>query len=340
MKQNNIKDKFKIPSEIENAIFNDLNGIFRRVPSSAHQNLNSDYEQQKINLGTYFPRSFSEAYTLFKDMFFIYNKNLENKKEIYILDIGSGTGGNLLGLLWFIKDAFKDFSKMKITVVSIDGNDQALDIQASLFEKFFPDNIDLVLVNNLISRENLKSDLVDILDGFKFDIIMTFKFVNELYRDSAMYYSNKGMYTKLLETLDCLLDAHGIFILADVTDKTKFDIYIPKLMNQETADYLSNNISKLVPILPLSCAFWHNHCENGNCYTQKENFFILKGKNYSSKLSYKVFVNQKLQSNILKQIEKHECYRISKDNICLRGKHNRTENLESIINCKDAYLFN
>ena len=73
--------------------------------------MDNNEQQSQRYLGTYFPRSFVESYNIFYRLFNqeeIY-KNFIGKKKINILNIGSGSGGDLFGLI----EAMKDFFHLK-----------------------------------------------------------------------------------------------------------------------------------------------------------------------------------------------------------------------------------
>lgn len=193
MLSNSSSQVFHFPIEIENAIFDDLGGFYKPNFEKVQQNLNSNEDDLRAYLGTYFPRSFAEAYKIFEDLF--HNKDIKNnfkkKNELFILDIGSGTGGNILGLLWIMKSSFKNFRHKKIYILSIDGNDKALKIQKRLIKKFFPTNIIIDSKKITISRDNIAKKLKNVLIKNKFDIIMSFKFVNEFYREEFLFNWNE-----------------------------------------------------------------------------------------------------------------------------------------------------
>jgi len=110
------------PSKLDDFIIEELGGYDKHDFDKAAENINADVDRQKRNVGTYFPRSFIEVYAIFLDL--MHNEYLKTlfktKEEIFILDVGSGTGGNILGLLWFMNEFFDEFSNRKITVVSVD----------------------------------------------------------------------------------------------------------------------------------------------------------------------------------------------------------------------------
>ena len=131
------------PSELSDFIYGELGAKYDPDYDRAKKSLDSDEVQNMIYLGTYFPRSFLEINKIFTDL--IQNshicKLLKRKKEYYILDIGSGTGGSLLGMLWFLKEFNQNNEDISIHILSIDGNRNALEIQKRLLDKFCSKNI-------------------------------------------------------------------------------------------------------------------------------------------------------------------------------------------------------
>lgn len=341
----------QFPEKLGNFIFCDLNAIFEPEFHYAKQNLNVDEKQIRKYLGTYFPRSFTEINTIFTDLIQNYHikEMFENKEEIHILDIGSGTGANLLGLLWGMKNFYDDFRHKDIFIVSIDGNIEALKIQEILLNKYFPDNINLHLTNSEMYRDNFKDIIEHTLDEYQhkemFDIITAFKFVNELYTND--YYNNVGMYRTITETISDYLIKDGLYILSDVTYMIENIAFLPKIMNSEISNYLRSDAAKLKPIIPLSCAFWHNRCRNPeNCFIQrkirlefneslKSKYQLRGGLN---NLAYKVFAHTSTAEEILENIEEQQCYRIAEGKICEKGTY--LFNQDSANKYKDAFSFN
>jgi hypothetical protein len=347
----------QFPEKLGNFIFYDLNAIYEPDFHCAKQNLNADEKQIRKYLGTYFLRSFTEINTIFTDLIKnCYIKEMfEDKEEIHILDIGGGTGANLLGLLWGMKDFYgDDFRHKDICIVSIDGNIEALKIQEILLNKCFPDNINLHPKNLEMCRDNFKDIIEHTLDEYQhkemFDIITAFKFVNELYTND--YYNNKGMYRTITETISDYLIKDGLYILSDVTYPIKNIGFLPNIMNSEISNYLRSDAAKLKPIIPLSCAFWHNRCRNPeNCFIQRKirlefnknlkSKYRLKGGLYNQRphrLTYKVFAHAITAEEILENVEEQQCYRIAEGRICEKG--NYLSNSNSANKYKDAFSFN
>ena len=425
------------PSELEEFIFSDLKGNYNPEFEKVKQTLYDNEYDLKRYLGTYFPGSFSESYAIFSNLFC--NKHIRNnfeiKRDFYILDIGGGTGGNLLGLLWFMKKYLIDFDNKRIHIVSIDGNDYALDKQRKLIERFFPKNTDLFQKSIILSqnsfKETLKNIIYDCKITNKFDIIMSFRFINEFYRESFLfswneiqgkdnervieylkdtiginwvneatfenddmiitisndrntlsfeiidyetavliidgkktddlilkkenntkniyidkYYKNKGMYKIITESVSEYLEEKGMFILSDVTDiiNDNHNLFLSKIMNRETVEYLNSKDSKLKVIVPLSCAFWHKFCRTKNCFTKSESYLRLKnrtdlGENRPDLIEirccYKIFSNKELACQVLEHIDKQDYYNIGENRTCKKGNHRYRD--KNAINYRDAF---
>ena len=62
-------------------------------------NIDDDKAKTLNYLGTYFPRSYAESYCIFSEYFKSNNSDFADKEELSIFDFGSGTGGEIIGLL-------------------------------------------------------------------------------------------------------------------------------------------------------------------------------------------------------------------------------------------------
>lgn len=115
----------KINKRLENYIFKDLEAEYCLDPLGVSSNIDNDEEKNKKYLGTYFPRSFVEAYRIYDNIFLneLILNEFNKKYELNILDIGSGTGGNLIGLLNVL---VKKLNNKHFKIHSFDGNKIAL----------------------------------------------------------------------------------------------------------------------------------------------------------------------------------------------------------------------
>ena len=118
------KSNTRLPRWLDDLIFKELGASWNPSPDDAEHNLYSREPMVKEYLGTYFPRSYGEAFCIADNLFQneVFRSALRN--EISILDIGCGTGGEILGLLCVIDKYLP--SDVTISVYACDGNSTAL----------------------------------------------------------------------------------------------------------------------------------------------------------------------------------------------------------------------
>ena len=230
-------------------------------------------KQLKEYLGTYFPRSFIEITFILNWLASkpAYHNVLKNKQQFYILDVGSGTGGNLIGLLFFLEKYYKNIQE--IYVISTDGNQAALKIQQEIVGNLFSHKTALELKHiSFENRTDFGNKMNSLIPQFfnSYDVIMTCKVINEFYRKD--YQINQGMYRTVLHMTKDLISFDVIILFSDITDSFNYNYgtyHFNMLMNKEFADFYRNNGNKIKPIFPSGCYFWINKCqEASNCFTQ------------------------------------------------------------------------
>ncbi|MGL5756793.1 MAG: hypothetical protein ACRCYC_15795 [Paraclostridium sp.] len=275
-------------------------------------NIDNDFEQNLKYLGTYFPRSFKEAYVIYSNIFS--NSNIYNefllKDTINILDIGSGTGGNLLGLLQVICEMFEN---KEINIVSIDGNESALDVQKKLIEnmgsfiKLNSNEIKCELYTiKFENKEDIESEIEKILDHESIDILQSFKFLNELY--NINFSKNKGSYKVILDIGEKYLKRNGLLCLVDVTSRVGNREFMSIIINTECREYFKSTNSDLKYIIPVCCAFNHDDCVRHNtCFSRYEINTSYRRWSDVSKISYKLFIKKSLGEFVLDDIYKGCC---------------------------------
>lgn len=294
-------------------------------------NIDNDDEKNLKYLGTYFPRSFKEAYVIYSNIFSnnsIYNEFLL-KDRINILDIGSGTGGNLLGLLQVICETFEN---KEVNIVSIDGNKSALDVQKKLIEnmgKFINLNGNEIKcwlhTRKFEDKNDMRSKIEELLGYESIDIIQSFKFLNELY--NINFSKNEGAYKVILDIGEKYLKENGLLCLVDVTNRVANRNFMSIIINTECREYIKSIDSDLKYIIPLCCAFNHTDCVRQNtCFSRYE---INTGYRYwsdISKISYKLFIKNPLGQYVLDDIytdccdetENCHCLNIAVNNNCTK----------------------
>lgn len=315
-----------INPELERIIFEEMGAKYLPQPESATSNLENTESDNLKYLGTYFPRSFVESFHIYDNIFnnqLIFD-SLNSKSKIRILDIGSGTGGSIIGLINLIDLRFE---KKEIIIYSIDGNQDALNIQKSLFKK----RKEYLQLNNKYklkifpfkfeTKANFQSIMNDLEINKKFDLIQTFKFINEFYNRD--YEESKGFYEQFLKFGENLLVNDGLLIIEDLTYYISPYAYLPAIMNNECKNYFRTELTDLVYILPKCCALWHIDCQIRRCFSKL--IYEIKHREANSdisKINYKLFIKGELGTYVLNSYSTCDCYRLDYRTFCTKyGYH-------------------
>jgi len=320
------KSNTRLPTWIDDFIFNRLGAEYAPDFQRFEYNLNLTKEENLKYLGTYFPRSYAESFCIFDNIF--QNKQYQDillqKDAINILSVGCGTGGDLIGLLTIIEKYCSSVNS--INIWAVDGNNDAITILEEIVDRF---------QTNTLKRINLKTHLsvfasladVDLshlaIDFIEFDFILSFKMICEIIAMGKGIYDNS--YYEFIKKFAPLMSNDGLCILLDVTTKaehTKF--YNPILMNRQVNQALrEQKIYKT--LLPLSCNLHENEC-NEDCFIQ-QHFFVTHSKqtNDLSKVAYRVIAPRLLCNRVVNPIEDVR-YKIqtNKDGLCFHTWKNKT----------------
>ena len=181
-----------------------------------------------------------------------------------ILDLGCGTGGDILGLLNYIEDNLDNIQLIKI--LAIDGNHYALRVLEKILEAYKSKTrlqIEYTIGPVFIESEddlNLISEVV----SAKFDIIMSCKAICELASKKRL--AGKP-YKNTAQMLSKKLSPNGIMLIEDVTVKNNGE-FIPVTLNTELNEFIKEN-PNFVTLLPMSCKRNGNKCSKG-CFFKEE----------------------------------------------------------------------
>lgn len=274
----------------------------------------TDYERIKYNLqntrelnleylGTYFPRSFIESYKIFCNMFdFFSERQLKFRNAINILDIGSGTGGQLFGLLQAIEPPPLKFKIVKI--FTIDGNKDALDLQKDIFDHFNSKSVSgvkFVLYPCYKEFQSPDDHLGYITEKYSdIDIMLSFKFLSETIKPNE-----SGFYAETLKAAEKVLNPNGVLCLVDTTNPIRDNDFVPLYANREIHRYINDTPdTTLRCILPTCCAKNIKKCRRQcteRCFTSflvPVNYAPSSEKRASKgKITYKLFIKQSSSDN-------------------------------------------
>lgn len=332
-----------------------LNKILFDEFKADYKPLNSRYKDPTTGnelrnyLGTYFPRSFVETKNIIYELSRTktVQQILSGKSQLNILDLGAGTGGNLIGLLDFLNSV--NCLPGKIIVTSIDGLGEALECQEKILikiEKQFSIEIEF---KKMLKMYDSKIDFSDHISQIpknseQYDFIITSKFINSLYK-SAKNGEYDGTYWEFCKYIENKLSKDGLAICVENVDKANEE-YFPITMNREVNEYISTS-SNLCYLLPLSCALHSKTCKEPVCYFNK-NFRIIQanGLNDSSNVTFNVFSLKQVADNYCSELAKNDKYRFDwgdnkyqYPNCCDKGERIFPKQ-EQLQNIPDAFLLN
>lgn len=304
-----LKTGMCLPVWLDNFIFNQLHALYSPDFSVFDYNLDLDRNACLRYLGTYFPRSFVETFCIFDNLFQqeAIHKAYNGKKQVSVLSVGCGTGGDIVGLLAVIS---KHFSGIKeIRVQAIDGNADALELLSRIAdesERWLYKSI------HVITRQAVL-DCFDggEFDGETFDFILTSKMINELIAHGGSQW--REAYGDFVRAYLPLLSRTGLCLLLDVTTKAGAT-FCPILLNSQVNRALSG-MSGYRTLLPRPCGM-NVDCSVTDCFTQKE-FTVTHSchANDKSRVAYRVLCPRELAEAV--NVGESSCeYLICNEKVC------------------------
>lgn len=276
-----------LPAWLDHIIFNELGAVYNPDHFKFSYNLDHTKNDILVYLGTYFPRSYAEAYIIMCDL--LANEAIRSvyaaKNSISILDLGCGTGGEIIGAICAFADILGSDRTFK--VVAIDGNQNAIDMFEHM--RFKVENIRGLSIKSDICPfpiENAEDMalLGDVIEE-RYDIILSFKAVNEFIQRKRF---PQNAYKHFCEILAPFLAKKGFLVMLDVTTKNDVSgLYYPVMMNNGVNDFLRDNTA-FTTLLPIPCFLKNSEC-NELCYMQQR-FYVSHSSRVCdlSKVSYRV----------------------------------------------------
>lgn len=295
------KDKFvthaDLPEYIDRYIFDSLNARYAPDPVAFSDNLTHRKQDVLVYLGTYFPRSYAESFCIFSNM--LQNPTilteLQEKRELNLLSVGCGTGGDLLGLLSLITKKLPDVEE--VTIHATDGNREALSILEKICSNLSPHwpfqlNVN---IHTQIFEEKINAEFLENIEK-KFDFILSFKMLGELLRNSD---TCKDSYYDFCKEFLPHLSQKGICVILDVTTPAGNGKYLPMLLNAQINNAL-RELHLYKTLLPLPCNLYGSTCNISDCFSQK-NFTVTHSrcKEDKSKVCYRVIAHKDFCDSIV-----------------------------------------
>ena len=207
-------DCVSLPQWLDDYIFNQLKANY--CPSNSDMTV-IDWDKSNVlnYLGTYFPRSYAEAYCIFHKF---YGKDFLSwfyRNKISIFDFGCGTGGEIIGLISAIVHLIPNVKWVEIT--ALDGNHAALRIFESVIKEYSVHvNINITYrIIPIVIEDFYDLSILDSVLTNEFNIIISCKSICEFVTKER--FEKQNPYEHIVKTFLPKLDTLGAMFLVDVT---------------------------------------------------------------------------------------------------------------------------
>lgn len=206
--------KTRLPRWLDDYIFNTLKAHY--CPCNSDMTVIDWDKKDVLNyLGTYFPRSYAEAYCIFREYFMCHKAEWIKKDSISIFDFGCGTGGEIVGFIIALREVCPQINN--VYVKALDGNLNALHLLELIIDKTSTH----VKINITCSIAPIKIDdfydlsILDSVVTNNYDIIMSFKAICEFVTKDC--FEKHNAYEYITKIFLSKIKKNGIIVLVDVT---------------------------------------------------------------------------------------------------------------------------
>lgn len=280
-----------LPEWVNRMVFDELGGIHNpaRNKRSFDNNLEATDTEVRTYLGTYFPRSLAESYLIFDCLLSdkSYANVLAREDRISICSVGTGTGGDLLGLLLALDRRLAKATRVEI--VSIEGNPFAHDMMCRTFNTVSPFLRSVVSLGRVdyTFRPPMPFDKPrEFLPPFveSYDFILSSKMLNELDGSGV----SRQPYLEFCRAFAPRLSENGTLLVLDVTSANSAGgRWTPQQLNNQVNRFLTES-NEFKTIIPLLCNRFESKCNRG-CYTQNSIHVAYRvSQNIRTKICYRV----------------------------------------------------
>lgn len=230
-----------LPDWLDSFIYDTLKGVYCK---SNEDMTVIDWDKNNIlkYLGTYFPRSYTEAYCIVSQYLEVANPFAE-KDTISLFDFGCGTGGEIIGAITAITE--KNPNLQFINLLALDGNYYALRIFEKILRQYCTKSSVHITykVIPLVIDDFYDLSVLDSVFTQKFDIVISFKAICEFV--SKQCFEQNNAYTYLAKFFLPRINEDGILLLADVTTYNNVSQnWLPHMMDDGLKKAQCNVVAK------------------------------------------------------------------------------------------------
>lgn len=298
---------YTLPQWLDKIIFDDFQAIYEPSPSEVVYNPDQPYDFVKLYLGTYFPRSYAEAYGIISHLlsFDKFRQHYIELEEVNLLDFCCGTGGELVGTICALQSHLPNLQR--VNVDAFDANPDAIRFLYHLSEAINRTN-DMRVIMNInpqcifIEAEREIDDIVN-LTNVQYHFMMSFKAINEFVQHKTF---DTNAYELVATKLFQLMSQYGVFIMTDVSRRLNdSNLFYPQVMNKGLNNFLRSS-SLYKSIIPAACFHHENNCPG--CYMQ-DTFYVSHSKKShdASKVVYRVVCKSDFANEIMSNSTPCQC---------------------------------
>ena len=258
-------------------------------------------EEARIYLGTYFPRSYAETFLIFDNLFSNekYKAEIERKGRFVVLSIGSGSGGDIMGLLVAIDKHLSP--SIPVSVISLDINTHSLAIQRTIISRFrsiSPRTIQLSqVIKEITGKDTFHEYAESAFEGKEIDFLLFSKVGYELH--SKGLFGDTNVYYEMLSAFMNKTSPYGVAAIIDSTTMADSEEYVREVLSRGVNKFTSA-FSDFSTLLPLSCNNYERQCIRPCFCKQEISVTHCKKIRDISKISYRVIARTALTKKIVR----------------------------------------
>lgn len=166
-------------------------------------------------LGNYFPRSFAETFCIFDFALpYALEKIIGGRDELSICDVGVGSGGATLGLIWALRKYLSGKGIKRIRLYGFDINEHALNLfsrMLPLMKREWPIDFDVTLRKTKFTA--VKIIPANVIDR-KVDFVITSKCLQEV--ASRISVSIEQIYNRFIEDARSVVSSKGLVAIMEI----------------------------------------------------------------------------------------------------------------------------